>query len=93
MRMSNVRISGLTGLTRNIFALGCSDNHLSRCASASRRNGRNRRDAEAQRDRWLSEHPEAKILRVSPVKPEIRTLLMRIGGQDVPRVSIEVEYE
>ena len=55
--------------------------------------GKNRRHAEAQRDRWLSEHPEAKILQVSPVRPEAPTLLMRIGGRDVPRVSIEVEYE
>jgi hypothetical protein len=55
--------------------------------------GKNRRDAEAQRDRWLSEHPEAKILQVSPVRPEAPTLLMFIGGRDVPRVSIEVEYE
>lgn len=55
--------------------------------------GRNRRDAEAQRDRWLSEHPEIKVLRVHGPKPEPRTLLTRIGGRNVPRVSIKVEYE
>ena len=55
--------------------------------------GRDRRDAEAKRDRWLSEHPKAKILRLHPPKAEPITLLMRIGGWNVPRVSIEVDYE
>jgi hypothetical protein len=55
--------------------------------------GTDRRDAEAQRDRWLFEHPEIKILRVHPPRLEPQTLLTRIGGRSVPRVSIEVEYE
>jgi len=55
--------------------------------------GKSRNDAEAQRDKWLSEHPEAKILRMSPPTPETPTLLSRIGGRNVPQVSIEVEYE
>jgi hypothetical protein len=55
--------------------------------------GRDRRDAEAQRDRWLSEHPEVKILRVHAPRPEPKTLLTRMGGRNVPRVSIKVEYE
>jgi hypothetical protein len=55
--------------------------------------GRDRRDAEAKRDRWLSEHPKVKVLQVHPAKPEPTTLLMRIGGWNVPRVSIEVDYE
>jgi hypothetical protein len=33
------------------------------------------------------------VLRVSPPTPEAPTLLTRIGGRNVPRVSIEVEYE
>jgi len=55
--------------------------------------GKDRQDAEVQRDRWLSEHPEIKIVRVHPPRLEPRTLLTRIGGRNVPRVSIEVEYE
>jgi hypothetical protein len=55
--------------------------------------GRDRRDAEAKRDRWLSEHPKVTILEVHPPKAEPRTLLTRIGGWNVPRVSIEVDYE
>ena len=55
--------------------------------------GRDKPDAEAKRDRWLSEHPKVKVLYVHPAKPEPRTLLTRIGGWNVPRVSIEVDYE
>jgi hypothetical protein len=55
--------------------------------------GRDRQDAEVQRDRWLLEHPEIRVLRLHPPRPEPPTLLTRIGGRDVPRVSIEVEYE
>ncbi len=55
--------------------------------------GRDRPDAEAKRDRWLFEHPKIHVLRVHAPKAEPNTLLMRIGGRNVPRVSIEVEYE
>jgi hypothetical protein len=55
--------------------------------------GRDRHDAEAKPDTWLSEHPKANILRVHPPKAEPRTLLTRIGGWNVPRISIEVDYE
>jgi hypothetical protein len=55
--------------------------------------GRDRSDAEAQRDRWLAEHPEFKIVKVHSPTQEPRTLLMRLGGHNVPRVSIKVEYE
>jgi len=55
--------------------------------------GRDRTDAEAQRDRWLAEHPELKIVHVHSPTQEPQTLLTRIGGQNVPRVSIRVEYE
>jgi hypothetical protein len=55
--------------------------------------GRDRREAEAARDRWLSNHPEIEIVHEHPPRPEPQTLLLRIGGRDVPRVFIEVEYE
>jgi hypothetical protein len=50
-------------------------------------------DAEARRDKWLAEHPELRVVRVHPAKPEQPTWLTFIGGRNVPRVSIEVEYE
>lgn len=55
--------------------------------------GRDSLDAEVQRDRWLSDHPRIRVLRMHPPRAEPRTLLTRIGGRGVPRVSIEVEYE
>ena len=55
--------------------------------------GRDNDDAEAWRDRWLSENPSIKILRVHHPKPEPETWLTRLGGRNVPRVSITVEYE
>jgi hypothetical protein len=55
--------------------------------------GRDRQEVEAERDKWLSSHPEIEILREHPPRPEPSTLLIRIGGRDVPRVSIEVEYK
>ncbi len=55
--------------------------------------GRDKRDAEARRDTWLADHPEIKILRMHEPSSEPQTLLTRIGGRDVPRVSILLEYE
>jgi hypothetical protein len=55
--------------------------------------GRDALEAKAERDRWLAEHPRVQILHEHPPKPEPRTLLLRIGGRNVPRVSIEVDYE
>jgi hypothetical protein len=55
--------------------------------------GTDKRDAENQRDLWLSENPFIKIVRIHEAKPEPQTLLMRIGSKHVPRVSILVEYE
>jgi hypothetical protein len=55
--------------------------------------GRDRTDAEVQCDRWLAEHPELKILQVHSPTWEPLTWLTRIGGHNVPRVSIKVEYE
>jgi hypothetical protein len=55
--------------------------------------GRDRRDAERQCEHWLAEHPELKVLMVHLPVQEPRTLLTRLGGQNVPRVSIKVEFE
>jgi hypothetical protein len=54
--------------------------------------GRDLREAQAERDKWLSEHPDIAVLQEHP-RAEPSTLLVRIGGRNVPRVSIEVEYE
>jgi hypothetical protein len=53
--------------------------------------GRDTRHVEAERDRWLLEHPEVVLVREYPPTPE-RSLLAKIGGKDVPRISIVVEY-
>jgi hypothetical protein len=50
-------------------------------------------DAEALRDRWLSENPTIKVLRMHPPRREPLSLLVRLGGRNVPRVSITVDYE
>jgi hypothetical protein len=50
-------------------------------------------DAENQRDLWLSHNPAIKVVKIHPVKREPQNLLTRIGGKNVPRVSILVEYE
>jgi hypothetical protein len=50
-------------------------------------------DAEALRDRWLSENPTVKVLRMHPPRREPLSLLVRLGGRNVPRVSITVDYE
>jgi hypothetical protein len=55
--------------------------------------GRDRRDVEAQRDMWLTENPDIRVVRVHPPKAEPLTLLTRIGGRNVPRISVEFEYE
>jgi hypothetical protein len=55
--------------------------------------GTDKRDAEAQRDLWLSENPSIKVVRIHRVKREPQTLLTLIGSKHVPRVSIMVEYE
>ena len=55
--------------------------------------GTDKRDAEMQRDLWLSKNPAIKIFRIHRVEQEPPTLLARIGSNHVPRVSIVVEYE
>ena len=53
--------------------------------------GRDKGHLEAERDRWLSEHPDFELVREHPPKTE-QSLLARIGGKNVPQVSIELEY-
>jgi hypothetical protein len=48
------------------------------------------RDAEEQRDLWLSENPAIKVLKVHRIRREPRNLLSRLGG---PRFSVTVDYE
>ena len=55
--------------------------------------GKNRRDVEARRDEWISGNPEVTVVRVHRPKREPASWLTRLGGRDVPRVSIIVEYE
>lgn len=55
--------------------------------------GTDRRNVEAARDRWLAENPTIKVLRVHKLKREPQSLLTRIGGRNVPRVSMTVDYE
>ena len=55
--------------------------------------GIDKRDAEKQRDLWLSQNPDIRVVKIHRAKPEPRTLLTRIGGKSVPRVSITIEYE
>jgi hypothetical protein len=55
--------------------------------------GKNRRDVEARRDEWISENPEITVVRVHRPKREPDSWLTLLGGRDVPRVSIIVEYE
>jgi len=55
--------------------------------------GTDKRDAEQQRDLWLSENPSIRVVKIHRVKREPKTLLTLIGSKHVPRVSILVEYE
>jgi hypothetical protein len=55
--------------------------------------GTDKRDAEEQRDLWLSENPSIKVVKIHRAKREPKTLLTLIGSRHVPRVSIMVEYE
>ena len=55
--------------------------------------GKDRRDVEARRDEWLSENPEIRVVRVHRPMREPDSWLTRLGGRDIPRVSITVEYE
>jgi hypothetical protein len=55
--------------------------------------GKDRRDVEARRDEWLSENPAIKVLRMHRPKREPASFLTMLGGRDVPRVSIIIEYE
>ena len=55
--------------------------------------GIDKQDAERRLDIWLAENPAIKVLRVHQPKPEPHNLLTRLGGRNVPRFSITVEYE
>ena len=55
--------------------------------------GTDKRDAEEQRDLWLSENPSIKVVKIHRAKREPKSLLTLIGSRHVPRVSIMVEYE
>ncbi len=55
--------------------------------------GVDEQDAEKQLDLWLSQNPTIKVVKIHPVKREPQSLLAFIGGKNVPRASIAVEYE
>ena len=55
--------------------------------------GKNKRDVGARRDEWISGNPEITVVRVHRPKREPESWLTLLGGRDVPRVSIIVEYE
>jgi hypothetical protein len=55
--------------------------------------GKNRRDVEARRDEWISENPHVTVVRMHRPKREPESWLTLLGGRDVPRVSLIVEYE
>jgi hypothetical protein len=55
--------------------------------------GTDKRDAEKQIDLWLSQNPNIRVVKIHPATQEPLTLLTRIGGKRVRRVSIMVEYE
>jgi hypothetical protein len=54
--------------------------------------GVDKRDAEKQLDLWLSNNPAIRVVKIHPLRREPQNLLTRIGGKNVPRVSIVVEY-
>jgi ribosomal protein S4E len=55
--------------------------------------GTDRWDAEEQIDLWLAQNPEIKIIRIHEMRREPSSLLTFIGGRNVPRVSVMVEYQ
>jgi hypothetical protein len=55
--------------------------------------GTDRRDVEKQIDLWLAQNPEIKIVKIHELKREPSSLLTFIGGRNVPRVSVAVEYQ
>jgi hypothetical protein len=55
--------------------------------------GTDEQDAERQIRLWLAENPEIKVLRVHQPKRRPHDLLTRLGGRNVPRFSMTVDYE
>jgi hypothetical protein len=83
-------------LNTNIDVLRSADHKMERLGANVKEHlilGTNKRDAEEQRDLWLSENPSIKVIKLHRVKREPQTLLTLIGSKHVPRVSILVEYE
>ena len=55
--------------------------------------GTDKRDTEDQINLWLAQNPDIEIVRIHEMKREPSNLLMLIGGRNVPRVSVTVEYQ
>jgi hypothetical protein len=55
--------------------------------------GTDNSDVEAELALWLTSHSGITINRVHLPEREPPTLLTRFGGKNVPRVSIQVDYE
>jgi hypothetical protein len=55
--------------------------------------GTDRWDAQKQIDLWLAQNPEIEVIRIHEMKREPSSLLTFIGGKNVPRVSVTVEYQ
>ena len=55
--------------------------------------GTDRWDAERQINLWLSQNPDIEIVRIHEMRREPSSLLTLIGGRNVPRVSVTVEYQ
>ncbi len=50
------------------------------------------RDIQVQKDRWLGENPNIKIIETGDIKREPASLLIRFGGKRVPRFSMFLRY-
>jgi hypothetical protein len=55
--------------------------------------GTDERDVEEQLSLWLKDKRGIKINRVNPPQHERPTLLTRLGGKNVPHVSMLIDYE
>jgi hypothetical protein len=55
--------------------------------------GRNEDDLIKQREMWLEGNPGVTVIWSSAPLTEPRTLLVRLGGKNVPKVSMVIEYE
>jgi hypothetical protein len=55
--------------------------------------GKNEDDLIKQREMWVAGNPGVIVIWASAPSPEPRTLLVRLGGKNVPKVSMVIEYE